>query len=40
MKTPASLIYRKDYKNKPAVAEGQFNEDIQRLNYYVEKILF
>jgi hypothetical protein len=40
MKTPEGLVYHSEYKNKPALAEGQFNEDIQRLHHYVEKVLF
>lgn len=40
MQTPEGLAYKSDYKNKPAVAEGNFREDIQKLKHYIEKILF
>ncbi len=40
MQTPEGLIYKSDYKNKPAVAEGNFKDDIQKLKHYAEKILF
>jgi len=40
MQTPEGLAYKNDYKNKPAVAEGNFREDIQKLKHYIEKILF
>ena len=40
MQTPEGLVYKSDYKNKPAVAEGNFREDIQKLKHYIGKILF
>jgi len=40
MQTPEGLIYKNDYKNKPAVAEINFKEDIQKLKTQTEKILF
>ena len=40
MQTPEGLIYKNDYKNKPAVAEINFKEDIQKLKTQIEKILF
>lgn len=40
MQTPKGLAYKSDYKNKPAVAEGNFKEDIQKLKANIEKILF
>lgn len=40
MQTPEGLAYKSDYKNKPAVAEGNFKEDIQKLKNYIGKILF
>ena len=40
MQTPEGLSYKNDYKNKPALAEGNFREDTQKLKHYIEKILF
>lgn len=40
MRTSEGLIYKNDYKNKPAMAEINFKEDIQKLKTQTEKILF
>ncbi|MDD3012632.1 MAG: hypothetical protein PHC34_02890 [Candidatus Gastranaerophilales bacterium] len=40
MQTPEGLAYKSDYKNKPATAETNFKEDVQKLRTHIEKILF
>lgn len=40
MQTSEGLVYKSDYKNKLATAEGIFKEDIQKLKINIEKLLF